>query len=392
MKRFVVFLAGLCALAGLFAGLFFFTPLLLKADVAGAPDEDLASRLEKARGVKILTMFPMPLEDVLMLPGSVEAYDDITLSTKLAGVIEECLKEEGESIQEGETLVRLDIADLQAELERASSQYDHDKRQYERKAELLKEKVVSQEAYDEAALNLRRSEAALKAAKVMVERGEIRSPITGVLDRRPVDPGEYIMPGAVVARLVNIGKIKVVIEIPEKDVLYFQQGDEAGIQSGIGDGSELLATGRIEYLARSASERTRTFTAKIVVDNTEGRLRPGMIVRARLVRRTNPKALAAPFFALVDREDGKSVFIERDGVALERHVSAGIIRRGLIEIASGLEEGDNLIVVGQRELVNGELVRVEQDLTPLAQNMVASGQDLSALVMRAYKRLDSPTP
>ncbi|OPZ07783.1 MAG: HlyD family secretion protein [candidate division BRC1 bacterium ADurb.BinA364] len=106
-----------------------------------------------------------------------------------------------------------------------------------------------------------------------------------------------------------------------------------------------------------------------------------MIVRVDLVRRRAENAIAVPFFTIVDRENGKAVFVEENNVARERPIQYGAMESGMVEIVSGLEIGDKLIVVGQRDLVDGEPVEEAADLTEMAQAYQKSGKDLASLAM-----------
>jgi membrane fusion protein (multidrug efflux system) len=104
-----------------------------------------------------------------------------------------------------------------------------------------------------------------------------------------------------------------------------------------------------------------------------------MIVRAHLVRRDLQEAIAVPFFTIIDREDGKAVFVVEDGVARVRPIEYGIFQQGVVEIRNGLELGEQLVIVGQRNLVDGETVDVTDDITLLAKQWIDSGNDLSEL-------------
>ena len=104
-----------------------------------------------------------------------------------------------------------------------------------------------------------------------------------------------------------------------------------------------------------------------------------MIVRAKLVRRELENAIAVPFFTIIDREDGKSVFVVEDGIARERAIEYGAYQGGLVEVRGGLELGEQVVVVGQRSLVNGEPVDIAQNVTDIAKAFVASGGDLSEI-------------
>jgi membrane fusion protein, multidrug efflux system len=111
-------------------------------------------------------------------------------------------------------------------------------------------------------------------------------------------------------------------------------------------------------VAYKADPATKTFLAKVLVDNRGHEIRPGMIARVAFLRRLIPEALSAPPFALIDKGGERILFVEKDGVAHARTVSIGIIEGDRVQITGGLEPGDRLIVTGQREVEEGMKVQV----------------------------------
>ena len=348
-------------------------------EVQPAIDEPRDTR----KAVKICRMFPVQMDDIQALPGSVRAFEDVNMSSKTSGVIQEIYFEEGDRVTKGDKLLQLDVDDLKAVYNQALAQLELAEKRYKRLQNLLRDKVVSKEEFDGAEAELLRLKAALQTAKVNRDRGTVFAPISGIIDRRPVDVGEYINPGDQIAKLVNIDRVKVVINVPEKDITYYRTGDPVRLECRLSRDEITSFTGSIDFVAVTANDASRTYPVKIVVDNPEGELRPGMIIdNVFLTRRKNDRALAVPFFSILNREEGKTVFVEEKGAAREIRVEMGIIRNGLVEITTGLEEGDHLIVVGQRELVDGEKVRVAQDVTDVAKEMIRKGGDPSKLALQ----------
>ena len=335
--------------------------------------------------VKVCGVFYQPLKDVLRLPGTVEAYTDIDLAARQGGTVKWIGPEEGDYVEKGEKLLEIDTALIEARLEQAETAYELAEAKFERIKDLYEKNVTSKDAFDDARANMKSARASLEQAEVNLEWASLYSPLNGVLDRRMVDPGEHIDPGHVVMKIVEIDRVKVEFNVPEKDALYFKRGQKVNLTSSNGETRDYVGT--VKYVALTAEKATRTYPLKIVVDNPDRYLRPGMIVRASLVRRELENGIAVPFFSLIERERGKSVFVIENGVAREKPVTYGMFQGGMVEITDGLEPGDSLVVVGQRDLVDGAEVNVTDDFTSRAKALVASGADLSSLVMdmRAVK-------
>lgn len=336
----------------------------------------------RSKRVKIWEVFPLSMIDVLKLPGTVEANEHINLAVRTGGNVEWIGPEEGDAVTTGAKVLQLDVKDIQTQVEQAQAQFELARQKFERIQKLRAEGVVSVDQYDSARAELKTRQAALEATRVNLDYGTVRAPIAGFVDRVPVDVGEHVQKGQTVIDLVDIDRIKVTFNVPEKDVLYFKPGDSARIT--FTNGESLEFTGLIDFVAMTANPRTRTYRTKILVANPEHTLRPGMIVRGHLVRRQVDETIAVPFFTILSRENGHMVYVVDDkGKAQRRLIEYGIIEGGLVQIKKGLNAGDRLIVVGHRELSDGQPVEVAADLTEMARQHLNSGADIMDLARKA---------
>lgn len=345
--------------------------------------QNAAADAKRQTPVKVCKVFTQPLSDVLLLPGTVEAYDDIDLAAKMPGTIEWIGPREGDKVEKGEKILQIDVAAAQARLTQAKVAVELAQLKFARQQQLYDQKVAPVDQLDDARSALKNAEAALEAAQVAVNNGSLHSPISGTVDRLYVDAGEHLGDGQTVMKIVDIERVKVVLNVPEKDILYFARGQSVSLE--FSNGHRHTFTGTIDSVALTAERLARTYPVKVAVDNAEKRLRPGMIVRASLTRRSLDKAIAVPFFLIIDREKNRVVYVVEDGVARERVVETGIIQGGQVEIASGLKEGDLLVVVGHRNLFDGEPVAIAGDVTELARRFVQEKRDLSSLPLELLR-------
>ena len=188
----------------------------------------------------------------------------------------------------------------------------------------------------------------------------VKAPVAGVLDDRMVERGEYVKVGDPVALVVQVDRLKVLIDVPEKDVRYFHVGEEVSVvQSQIDTGEEVHRQGKLVHLAYKADPLTRTYLAKVEVDNQDRQLRPGMIVRIEALRRELKGAIAIPLYAVVDLDGRKVVYVETQGKAQLRPVKVDRVIGDQAVILEGLDFDERLIVKGQQLLVDGAKVKVE---------------------------------
>ena len=118
-------------------------------------------------------------------------------------------------------------------------------------------------------------------------------------------------------------------------------------------GGFVFVTDAWSSLTRKIDPATKTFLVRSVIDNSDHHIRPGMIGRVVFVRRVIPDAVAAPLFAIVDKGGERIVFVEKDGIAQSRTISIGMIQGDRVQITSGLDVGDHLIVKGHTEVEDG---------------------------------------
>ncbi len=383
LRNIIVYSAGLVLFVGLLAGFYLYGEYAQQKheNSKQAADDQAKSEAEhRLPKVKIVEVMPVPLTDVLVLPGTVRPYEDIDLAAKSPGTVKWVGPKEGDRVEEGEKLVELDMKSVATHVTDAKIRYNQALKDYNRMKKLFEEKIVSKGQLDSAKTGLDSAKTGLDSAGVTLDDGSLLSPIDGVLNQVNVDVGEYINPGQRVMQILNIDTVKVELPVPEKDILFFEKEQRVKIVLERTTGENIEFDGVIEFVSLTADPTARTYTVKVVVDNPDQMLRPGMIVRAHLVRRNMDDAIAVPFFTIIDREDGKAVFVVDDtNTARVKAIEYGVFQRGIVEIRSGLQPGDKLIIVGQRSLVDGETVDITEDITVMAKQWLKAGQDLSDL-------------
>ncbi len=396
----LVYFAAVLVIAGLAAGTMAYVKWAqnkqqqTQQEAVEQTQTEVETRLAK---VKVVEIIPIPFIDILVLPGTARAYEDIDLASRLSGVIEWIGPKEGGRVKKGAKLLQVEVKSVETRVSDTRARYEQALKDYERARKLHGENIISKNQLDNAKTDLDTSKAALDSASVELGAGTLYSPISGILDRLDVDRGEYIEPGQTVMKIVDIDKVYIELPIPEKDILYFEKEQKVDLEISMPrqsacpnpkevDGErQCWFVGTIDFIAMTADPSTRTYTVKVLVDNSSSILRPGMIVRAHLIRRELEEAIAVPFFTIIDREDGKAVFVVEDGVARARAIKYGTFEKGLVEVRTGLKPGDRLVLVGQRSLVDGQKVEVTQDVTPLAKKWIAQGRDLSELSIDILK-------
>jgi membrane fusion protein (multidrug efflux system) len=310
-----------------------------------------------AIAVSIVEIQPVQMQDVIYLPGTTEAWQDVQVAADTAGRIEWIGPREGEKVNKGDLLVKIDVSALKAALDHAQAQFKLADDLYQRRRRLFERKIIAQEELDQSATQRTLAATDLEQIKVKYHHGFPRSPITGIINHLYVDAGEFIDTGKPIADIVNIDRIKINVRVPELDIRFVLEGQTTPVR--IDAFPERALNGRVDFVAFKADPATKTFLVRTLIDNSSGDIRPGMIARVVFVRRVITDALVAPLFALVDKGGERLVFIEKDGVAQSRTVSIGVIEGDRVQITEGLNAGDHLIVKGHTEVEDGIKVMVQ---------------------------------
>lgn len=309
--------------------------------------------------VEVAKVEPVRLDDVLTLPGQTEALHDVLISSERAGRVEWIGFEEGQKVTIGDIIIKIDLDQANADLAKAQAAYELARKQAERRNELLAQEVLSKEEMDKANTELQTARSNLSQAQVSHDQGLIASPIAGRINELMVDPGEYVNPGAAVVELVDISQIKIEVNVPELDVRYLEVGQQVAVT--VDAYADELWTAVVDFVAFKADEATKTFRVRVVTDNADSRIRPGILARVSLQRRVVEDAVTAPLFAIVDKGGERVVFVEENGIARARTVELGVVSDDRIQVLSGLNVGDNLILAGYNEVEEGVAVRTQFD-------------------------------
>ena len=320
---------------------------------------NVKAKREKVTHVEVLSLVRADVQERFTLPGTLTAWEDLTLAAEVAGPVTWIGPQEGQKLKRGKNILTIDPQTRQANYNRDKVEAELKKKKMERLQSLVKQSLVSQQEYEDGFNAYERARVALRLSELQLEKSTLKMPVTGILDDLLVDRGEYVKVGDPVVLVVQIDRLKVEVDVPEKDIAYLHLGEKVSVvQANIGRGEGIQRDGKLVHLAYKADSVTRTYRAIIEIDNQDRRLRPGMIVRVDAVRRDLLDTIAIPLYALVERDGKKVVFLEKEGSAVQSDVEVEAILGAQVVISSGLNEGDILIVKGQQLLADGTLIKV----------------------------------
>jgi multidrug efflux pump subunit AcrA (membrane-fusion protein) len=374
-----------------------------KADTAQARSSDGAARPVKVEAVR-QDAVPRAVDVV----GTLAAVDQVTISSEADGNVKAILADLGDRVSTGQVVIQLDnekqrytYQQQQAALARALAQFgapdpehlpDIEKTPEVQKAnadlvqatqasdraiELFKRTLISQQALDDAqaalqsrrashtsalqnAKNLRASiqasEATMKLAGRQLRDTEIRAPFDGFVEKRLVNLGELVKTQVPVMTVVRLNPLKVIAEIPEKMAPWIQNGQ--AVELRVDAYHDRTFTGKVSRISPAVNTATRAFPFEALVPNADTVLKPGTFARVHIESGKVDNVLTVPYAALQYRYGVNRVFVVQGTKLALRELSVGERRGDRIEVMSGVNAGDRVVVSDVDTLADGSPVTV----------------------------------
>lgn len=330
----------------------------LRSDMSEAEkmiEEKSAIAQETSLNVYTRKLETVAMVDTLQARGKTTADEDVTYSAESAGKIEMMAVDLGDYVRKGQILARVDYQMAKAQVESAQAAYDLAKVTYERLEPLKKDDLISQQSIDEARTQLMQAEAQLKIAKVNFDKSVLRADFSGIVVGKFAERGEYATPGKPLFRVVNLNEIVITADIPETSVADVKKGQQTSVRiKALGKDF----TGEIDTLLPVADPESRMFQVRIRLNNKGGLIKAGMAALINIELESHDDVILAPQEAVVETATGSAVFVAKEGVAQMRNVRLGASKGEEVVLAEGVQAGEALIVIGQRDLVDGQPVKV----------------------------------
>lgn len=302
--------------------------------------------------------------------GTVVAVQGVTVSADLPGVVDRISFDSGKSVRQGDVLVELDTKEERAQLAAAEAQRDLARITYERLKRLVNEGVMPQADYDQAESQQRAAEAKVKELRATVERKTIRAPFSGTLGIRQVNLGQYLSAGSAVVPLQSLHPIYVNFGVPQEAARQVRPGRTVRITADDLPGKSF--EGRVTAIDSVLDEKTRNVQVQATVANPDGKLRPGMFVKADLTMGAPRPMITLPGSAISYAPYGDSVFVVTDMQDPKGNTYLGVRQqfvkvegsRGDQVAVSGIKPGDQVVSSGVFKLRNGAAVQVNNKVQP----------------------------
>lgn len=310
------------------------------------------------------------VSEYIQANGTLEAENEVDLVARISGPIEELRTEEGQIVRKGQLLARIDDDDVRAQAEIARVGLEEARLNFERAQKLFGEQLLSPEAFEQTKSRYDTAKAQFEGNQLLLGYTEIRAPFAGAIVARYVDLAQQVSPNTPLFRISDFDPLLCPVQVPERDLPKLAVGQDAYLTVEAWPGERFDA----KVLRLSPVVNASTGTVKVTLDvDARDKLRPGMFARVFLETDTHENAMVIAKSALSLESLGDTVFVHDDGVAQRRDVEIGFEEGNFVEVLSGVEVGEEVVVVGQDGLSDGTPIQVLGDPTERAQQSDQTG-------------------
>ena len=293
---------------------------------------------------------------------AVRLGDRVSRGQRLAKVEDREILEQVKQAQASFDVSAATIRQREADLKLAQTNLDRSRNLFERQL-IPKQTFDDTDArYQAAAAQLdlanaqyAQAQARLDELKINLANTDINSPVSGFVGKRVLDPGAWVTPNSTFLSIVDIGVVRLVVNVVEKDLRKISQGMKAAVTVDAFPGETF--NGRIGHVAPVLDPATRTAQVEIEVQNSTFRLKPGMYAKVDFVVEHKENTLVVPANAVVDLGGRKGVFIPDDGsIARFKAITVGMSQPDVVEVLEGVPEGARVVTTGAAALREGDRI------------------------------------
>ncbi len=380
--------------------------------------------------VQVETVKPQVLEASVSYTGTIKPYEEIMVYPRVAGQLTNYSVYPGDRVTAGQPIATLDASELttgvaeaaaevttmetdlemsrievdeqRSEIEQIEADLDYLNLRKNRFARLVKDGAISQDEFDVVDSEVKSKEAILKQARVKLVRMEaqvtndrakikqaqakvdtakvmqgyttITSPISGIVQERNVDPGVVVQPSMGIVKIGNYNQIRLQANVAQNNAVNIRPG--ATVVAIVPGSNIPPIKGKITSIFPQANSQTRTVTVEAVIDNPDGQLLSGKFLEMKIITARKPNAITVPQAAVVEFQDQPSVWVVEGDTVTAQSVTLGMSTGDRVEITSGLESEQAIVISGQNRLVENAVVAViNQSEQPVVTNKAAT-QDI----------------
>ncbi|SCY38576.1 RND family efflux transporter, MFP subunit [Nonlabens sp. Hel1_33_55] len=301
------------------------------------------------------------------LQGSVDTKQNITIKAETAGILTRVFVTEGQKVSKGQTLAKIDDGGVGQQIEQMKVQAQLAKTTFERQKRLWDQNIGSEIQYLQAKANYEAQQNSINSMQQQLAKSTITAPFSGVIDNVITEQGNVVSPGMTeLFRLVNLDNMYIEVEVPETYIASINEGTDVQIDFPV-LGEKMDS--KVRQASSFINPANRSFSIEVPVKNEKKNVKPNLTARLRINDYTNNDAILIPLAVISENQDGEQyVMIATDrqagddfdtAVAKRKLIETGKTTENMIEVKSGLNSGDMIIVEGARSIKEDQRIRIK---------------------------------
>ncbi len=305
--------------------------------------------------VKTITVKNSEVQNTITLSATILANEEVNLKPEVGGKIIELLITEGGKVQKGQLLVKINDANLQAQLKKMIVQQKLAAEKEQRLKQLLNIKGVSQDEYDVVLSTLNAANADVELLKAQIQDTEIRAPFDGTVGLKNISVGSFVNTTDVIASIQQLNPLKIDFTVPQKDAARVHVGDTVFVTI---EGNSKKFIGKIYAFDPKIDASSRSLRVRALIQNSKNEIFPGSYAQVSLVLKSE-NSVTIPSMAVIPDLRGQKTYVIHNGKANLILIETGVRTDSTIEVTKGLNPGDTVVTSGIMGLKPGMLVKIQ---------------------------------
>ncbi len=325
---------------------------------AAAPADTNTTKSPRETGVpvSIIPAIEGDMVAAVAFSATVESEQTVKVYSQANGLVEQLFVEEGDRIEAGQVLVQLDDDDSRLALRTARIEYEKARQDSVRHSELFAKDLISRDLYEQATYLANRTRVAIDEAQLALTRTKIRSPVSGVVAVRNIELGDRVNTSSPVYEVVTMDDLVARVHVPGRHRPNLRVGQPAQITSDMLPGYQI--EGSIRRISPIIDPQSGTVRVTVALSDSERKYAPGMFANVALITERQSNTILVPKEALLYDASQTFAFVVRNNKAHRTRLETGLSNAQQVQVLSGLERGDSVIIVGHEGLRDGANVRV----------------------------------
>lgn len=329
------------------------------------------SELDTNKKVPLITTVPIketPFTHYLELQGNVQTKKNVLVYPETPGQLTRIFVKEGQRVAKGQALARIDAGGLGEQIAQAEIAANLAKTTFERQQRLWNQKIGSEIQYLQAKSNYEAQSKSVANLRKVLSKYTIRAPFSGIIDDVLKEQGTVVAPGmgSEIFRVVNLSDMYVETDVPESYITSIKKGKSVEVELPV---LGKTISSKVRQAGSFINPANRTFKVEVGVPNKDRTIKPNLTAKLKLNDYTNPKAILIPQSVISEDARGQQyVFVVNDikgnkGVAKQAFITTGKTQGDIVEVLSGLKEGEQIVSEGARSVQDGLEVEIRENST-----------------------------